>query len=164
MWSVLGLLVIFIIPGFGVFSHGFKKKQIQTDDILLDGRIYRQVGEYEEVEEDIDAESNLDEEDTNLHPLKRLFKSVMGLWKGKKLKSHSKHGKHMDENGKASEPQPETFDFHSQFQWLHEGKKNPKFKFRSNPIKYKPKYSFKSKQEKFFEQVQGRKSNRRTYT
>ena len=150
MWGALGLLVILIIPGFGVFSRGFKKKQIQTDDILLDGRIYRQVGEYKE---DDDTESDLDEED-KVHPLRWFFKSAMEFWKGKKLKHHSKHGKLMEENKKTSKLKLETFNLHSQFQWLHERRQYPQFE--SNPTAYKPKYSFKSKREKFFEQIQRR--------
>ena len=147
MWSALGLLVVFIIPG--VFSHGFKKKQIQTDDILLDGRIYRQVGEYET---DGYTEPNLEEE-AKVHPLQRLLKSVMGFWKGKKLKNHhqNKHGEFMDKNEKTLELKlVETFNFHPQFQWQNERNQFPKFK--GNPTAYKPKYSFKSKEEKFFEQ------------
>ena len=147
MWGVLELLVIFIIPGFGVFSHGYKRKQIQTDDILLDGKIYRQVGEYKE---DADPVSDLDEEE-KVHPLRWLFKSVMEFWKGKKLKHHSKHGKHVEENKKTWELKLEKFNFHSQF---HEKRHYPQFK--THPTVYKPKYSFKSKREKFFEQLQRR--------
>ena len=150
MLGALGLFVIFILHGFGVFSHGFKTKQIRTDDILLDGRIYREVGQYKK---DVEGESDPDEEDKE-HPLRRLYKSVMGFWKGKKLKHHSKHGKLVEESKESSELKPETFNFHSQFQWLQERSQYPKFK--SNPTVYKPKYSFKSEQEKFFEQLHRR--------
>ena len=147
MWSALGLLVVFIIPE--VFSHGFKMKQIQTDDILLDGRIYRQVGEYEA---DGETEPNLEEE-AKLHPLQRLFKSVMGFWKGKKLKNHHKikHGEFMDKDKKTLERKLfKAFNFHPKFHWLKERNQLPKLK--GNPTAYKPKYSFKSKEEKFFEE------------
>jgi hypothetical protein len=144
MLGALGLVVIFIIHGFGVFSHGFKTKQIRTDDILLDGRIYREVGHFKK---GLAGESDPEDQE---HPLRRLYKSVMGFWKGKTIKHHSKHGKPTKENKKTSELKEETFNFHSQFQWHHEKSQHPKF--QSNPPAYKPKYSFKSKQEKFFEQ------------
>ena len=153
MWSALGLLVLSIIPEFGFCSHGFKTKQIQTDDILLDGRIYRQVGEYEE---DGDTDINVEEE-VKVHPLTWLFKSVMEFWKGKKLKNHHKHGKLMDENEKNWEKK--TFNFHPQFQWLH-GRDQHR-QFRENPTAYKSKYYFKSEEEKFFEQIRRRSNHRR---
>lgn len=152
MWSILGLLAIFVIPRSQAFSHGFNKKQIRTNDILIDGRVYRPVGDYQE---DVASESNIPEAD-KLHPLQWLFKSVMGFWEGKKLiKSHSKHGKHKDENERTSQHKLETFNFHSHFQWHHE--RHPKFK--SNPKAFKPKYSFKSKQEKLFEKSIHRRVN-----
>ena len=43
-----------------------------------------------------------------------------------------------------------AFNFHPKFQWLKERNQLPKLK--GNPTAYKPKYSFKSKEEKFFEE------------
>lgn len=141
MLTILELLVTLLSsPGSGL---GYRKQSIHTDDILLDGKIYRQVGEYNEYNTEHDDEDRQDQRS----PLQWIYNSVKEFWNGKKSKhKHQHHGKLKREN--SSHSMKKVFKLTHHFKST---RNQADFRqIKDNPSTYKPKYTFKSKQEKFF--------------
>ena len=111
-------------------SLGLRKTRIETDDILLDGKIYRQVGEYR-------AEEREREDDGN-NPFQWMLRLVKEFWSGRKAKKPHD----------SPQQKLKTFKFSPQFRPLR-GDAEYRQLSSTQPV-YRPKFSFKSKEEKFF--------------
>ena len=125
-----------VLLSLGLLSSSLvvRKTPILKDDILLDGRIYRPVGEYQ------------DGGDDRGNPFQWMLGLVKELWSGKKAKKH--HG--------ASKHKQKTFKFQAQFRPLRGGGEAEYPQLTSSQPVYRPRFTFKSSEEKYFLRFQSK--------
>ena len=127
-------MLVLLSLGLLSSSLGVRKTPILTDDILLDGKIYRPVGEYQ------------DGGDDRSNPFQWMLGLVKELWSGKKAKKH--HG--------ASKHKQKTFKFQAQFRPLRGGGEAEYPQLTSSQPVYRPRFTFKSSEEKYFLRFQSK--------
>ena len=121
-------MLVLLSLGLLSSSLGVRKTPILTDDILLDGKIYRPVGEYQ------------DGGDDRGNPFQWMLGLVKELWSGEKAKKHHGSSKHKQK----------TFKFQPQFRSLRgDGEAEYDQLTTTKPV-FRPRFTFKSSEEKYF--------------
>ena len=121
-------MLVLLSLGLLSSSLGVRKTPILTDDILLDGKIYRPVGEYQ------------DGGDDRSNPFQWMLGLVKELWSGKKAKKHHSSRKH----------KLKTFKFQPQFRPLRGDGEAEYDQLTSTKPVFRPRFTFKSSEEKYF--------------